>query len=432
MEEIRPIKRALRENVERTIAIPVAVESEEKSFFVPVMIVRKGELQDDLKVTLGNGAPAHLLNYSEYLILVAHALHFSFISAVIDESVAPLVQAIEEDAVELIAQRGKELKDPQDCLDRIKALAEHADEPRHLWAVAELVKALARHYPIVAVVPRPENSQTRAIIKYERLVIPQLKAVPYGQNKLRYLRDQVGRAVGTKPIELDLTLNNASFAQSYHILVFGPEGTYLGFQDVPEVRETIGESAYFRFRRRLGQAYAHGYFRSVPPDAGANLRLTARFFEIPPGTIAKASVAAFANLLLMFSAAVLLGADQVAVANAFPVLVLTIPAAISAWIGLDSAGQQLLDGTLSSRLSSMFTVGASLASSVLYMAQVSGMWQFRQDAVNLFGVRDTAWQILVFGSFMNCLWTTYLWIGRSVSYYVLADRQVETPQAVSN
>jgi hypothetical protein len=216
-------------------------------------------------------------------------------------------------------------------------------------------------------------------------------------------------------------------AQSYHMQVFGPEGTYLGSQEVPNLQQLrrVHNGGYFRFRRRLGQAYAHAYLRSIPVDLGELLRFRFKFFETPPGSIAKATLAAGASLMLMYVAAVMLAQDSGELPSDFPILILSIPAAISAWIGLDTSGAKLVDGTLSSRISSIFTVIQSILSSALYMAQVRNDVLFDESSIKILGVHNWGWLALLSVGMFNWLITAYYWVGRSVVFYRLANRDIQ-------
>lgn len=431
VEEIRPLRRVLRQNVTSHIIIPAPNGNQDDHYYVPVLMAGKGDLQDDLTITLEDGSSAPILRHRDYLTLATHAIHMLLTLAGVEAEFSGRLWLLEQRAIKLIAQTADDLENADECAQDLNGLENHAAHPYYLWDAARFVVTLAKHYPVVAVVPSPRDTGLRTIIKHERYTIPRLKLVGFKKNPIRYTKERLGLLLGARPIEVELDLGNSAAAASFHIHVFGPEGTYLGLQNVPQLA-TLPDTAYARFRRRLGQAYAHAYFRSVPPQRAANLRYRVQFVETPPGSISKASLAAGANLMLMYAAAALLSGKLAALPSDFPILILTIPAAVSAWIGLDTSGRQLVEGTLSSRLSSVFTAALSILSSGLYLAQVGGALRFDENVFVVLRVNDSAWLALILLALVNFLVATYLWIGRAVAFFHLANRDIERTSAANH
>ncbi|MGK4595586.1 hypothetical protein [Amycolatopsis sp. w19] len=428
-EEIEVRRRVLRQNV--VVSLDIPAEKIGKTLLIPVLRPSKGELQDDLTVML-DGEPMATLTYREYLIMITMIMDALL-------TPAPATLTVEEVgnlrrnakvALKLVATRrslnGDEIKKVNRCAKRITRLAPRAGESLVLAAV--LLRRLANNYVIVGILPAGGEERANRSLSYGRYIIPSLK--------LGSLKALLGLLLGARPKHVSLDLSVAATAHSYHLLVMGPEGTYVGWQNLTDgtglmesgsSREKLTRP-YSRLRRRLGQRYLHLYLRSVPSKVARKLRLDIKFFEVPPGSMAGAALAAAANFALVLLISLIIpsaytfnpAADN-PLGSDFPALVLAFPAIAGAFVGYDNRSAALVGGMLSAKLSSMITVALSLAASGLFMAQQARV--LREPAeYGVFGIRDTWWQIVTIVALLNALYAAYTWLARTLAYYWLAQR----------
>lgn len=433
-EEIEVRRRVLRQRVQTILEIPEG--KQEQVMLVPILSPLKGELQDDLAILIDD-EPIATLPHHEYLVLI---------TAIMDTLLTPtpgslrstetlLLKRESKRAVKTIATRRRltkaELKKVGKSADRIKDLAKRGGDSLILAAI--LLRRLANNYMIVGIVPKGDDNRTRRTISYERYLIPSLK--------LKSTKAFLGLLLGSRPKHISLDLNNAATAHSYHLLVMGPEGTYVGWQNLTDstglMRNTSSREKltqpYGRLRRRLGQRYLHLYMRSVPAKLAQQLRLDVKFFEVPPGSLAGAALAAAANFALVLLIALILpdayGPPGSAnpLGSDFPALILAFPAIAGAFVGYDSKTTALVGGTLSSKLSSLATITLSLAASGLFMAQQTGAMH-SSISYGVLGIHDGWWQLIVVGAMINTFAAAYTWLARTLAYYWLAHRPDDQQQ----
>lgn len=442
VERIEPLKRVLRQKVSLNVFIPLSSENTDDYFLFPVMTIPKGEMQDDFRVSLDDGESPPILSYSEYLSFIILALRVFMVRANVRTATVALdgkqhsVDDIVTDAVSLVCKRGPVGDVDIDSADRavanLRQLASSAEIPQFIELVARLVSALSTNYPIVAAVPRPAAGRNRRVVRYERYLIPTLQTVK--SRPLRTVTERLGMLVGSRPIELLLNLDLAARCHSYHLFVQGPEGTYVGAQQIANQDDFLArldrrKYPYLRLRRRLGQSYAHAYFRGVPKiaDPAVSLGYRVRFYETPPGSIARSSIAAIGMLALAYIAA-----RYVSVVNdvpgVYPTLVLMLPAVFSAWVTFKGSSNRLLGGTLTARVSSGLTIFSSIWSVVLLTGQASHLWRVSSGSFSILGIDDIGWLILTGICLLNAIWSTYEWIGHTVHFYRLAMRDIGGPE----
>lgn len=283
---------------------------------VPVLILPKGELNDDLSVYCGDDEPIPTYSYSEYLQLASRALHALLVNAclgqrpngviaaaVSDEKIIEYaeqyVQDAEDAALRCIMHRGvpsvdEKVADQENEAEKTEAIKqirmlhpsadfteEQIDKSITLLRLAvQLVEKLSTDYAIMVAVPCGDDG--RISLRYERIFIPsiELPKRPNGLRKIsrgglpwavRWGKDRLRFLLGARPVKLDVSLENACTCLSYHMMVACPEGLYLREQEVPGVNDYLKQNArprnvppYCRLRRRLGQPYAHFYARYFP------------------------------------------------------------------------------------------------------------------------------------------------------------------------
>lgn len=457
IEEIRPIRRVLHQSVSTTVK-STAVKDDDKDdedegnrgkgdedvdVIYPLMTPPKGSLQDHLVLRINGDDTAATLTYHEYLVLMASMLRALLAAPKLKVSPADRdrLDAITSTAFGHIARRGRiesaQAKDLAQCVSDIERIATRLkddqpgqadDEVELLRLTVGLITKMAGNYAIVVVLPHDVFQGGRAIVTYQRYIIPHLVRAPVRQ-LARYLRDRARMLLGTRPISLEIQLNNAALARSYHLNVFAPDGMHLGEQELingngrfssrNEARKP--SDPYKRFRKRLGQGYLHLYLRSIPADLADNLRVRMRFHETPPGSMAPTMMAALASFALIYIAGVVISAANKTFDSDFPALVLAFPALAAAFVGFDKGAGQLLGGTLASRASSLTTIIISLLASGLYMAQTADEMT-RKSTFELMLIDSTWWQLLASLALLNFTVSSFVWVTRTYSYYWLASR----------
>lgn len=464
----------------------------------PIVVPPKSVFYDDLRVRGAGGETLATLSYREYLhvagsvvrLLLASACNAppeelpeeamererralwgiirridgrSSASGVTDDSghASAIATAVE------VAEAGRELarsllnlnlKSIFDDSAAHETAARMATRRRAIRMAAELVEVLSTHYAIVAVVPVPVTG--RFAIRYECMTIPELNLTPdldrdgstsWLRRGTRALRTRLHILLSTRPIDVKLSLDNAWTCQSYHVMVHCPSELYLAKQqlDVEEgylqrVARRAPAPPHIRFRRRLGQSYAHLYARFLPPPHGpkrdnhGNIigpaekapKLLLHFQEVPPGSVCRAALAAIASTVLVWIIGYGLSHNRgLVLGTEAPVLLLAFPGVAASWLGFDGDAH-LFEGTLTARLSLACTALVSLIATGLYLLhrQVAGALP---DAAQhpasgapfgVLGITDWPWAALtVFGVF-NASYMTYRWGINSWRFKHLADR----------
>ncbi|MET9267010.1 hypothetical protein [Amycolatopsis sp. NPDC004079] len=456
VETVRPLNRTVRQQVSITLEVP---KGDEEDLYFPLMFPLKGELQDDLEIRL-DGSDVATLNHAEYLLLTVGTFFSQILDGLAGIKNNPTLNPILKErwsnelktlavkAINLIAIRARlsatgkaRLGECATGIERVAELFDPGSESADaLVRAAGLVKILAGHYAIVAVVPSTPDRKSRRIVAYERYQIPSLKRSSF-LNFPSWLKDRLAALIGSRPIYLRLELHNAATAKSYHLLVEGPEGTYAAVQKMPDhsaaafrvSEDASGEAVahpYRRFQRRRGQRYLHVYMRSVSTELADDLWLSAKFYEVPPGSIAISAAAAVSSFVLIYLIAAIAVAGQLKLGANFPAIILAFPAAAGAFAGFESRSTGLVGGTLVSRASSLLTLVLVLSAAGLFEAQVTGAIDLTVHR-QILGVHDTRWQILTVLSLLNALWTLYAWVSRTTFFYLLADRPNDQPGPIS-
>lgn len=445
----------------------------------PVLIPRKGEMVDNLHVLAADESTLPVLSYRQYLQLVARVLRtlltIAYGGSLNQQSQATVFQA-EHDALRGVIRRARgNIKDDTGS-QGIAMLGDEGARPLSNHAArglaAKLVKKLTSHYAIVAAVPCPADG--RLVITYERLITPTLELAPRPRWTRRGDSDQPARLGGTlkwfkarlrllfgaRPVDISVALDNAWTTQSYHLVLDGQEGVFVGSQESRNLikylmvhwdrikrrrHETIqnwarqsqlGETLetppppYYRFRRRAGQRYAHFYTRFFPEpvenlvDGETVPKVRFRFYEVPPGSVFRAAVTAVASALLVW----LIGfvtSRKPDPGTDVPAFLLVFPAIAAAWLGFEGQTRRLLEGTLASRLSLLTTVLTSIAASGLFMIYKSGLpylhWSNPFD-MRIVGIESLSWTVLVLVAVLNACFVTFAYLGRTSEFILLSGR----------
>lgn len=457
VEDYEPDRRTLHQTVSIEAQIPRQLlrngeEEPPDTIFIPALLAPKGELQDAFDVLADGGSSAFVLSYREYLHLAADILHV-LLTAAYDlnrsDRLPPRVREAEALAIGAMMAR----VDPNATATSVDYSA--AQKIEHLMApnravcnlAATFVRKLTTHYAIVAMIP--SHSDGRLLFKYRQTLIPGVKLSEADTEKRLTLGGWIRLALGAKPVEVSIELDNASTCQSYHLRIAGPPGLYLASQTPVDVEANgiLGRLAkgaptppHCRFRRRLGQPHAHFYARYFPekePDK-ERPRIRFKYFEMPPGSPFRAAITALACLALVWltgttsiisSAAPPLTGLPMDPHSDIPALLLAFPALAATWLGFESPSGRLFEGTLSARLCLMITAALSISASGLFILRnVLGSvhsWMGLPFNLTFMGESDLAWSILTILALLNFLHIGYKSYIATWHYAYLSSRESE-------
>jgi hypothetical protein len=502
VESYQPEQRTLRQKVTVDIQIPgrilSSIEQSEPSLDrrlripFPVVVLPKGELNDNLKVRGADDSLVPSFSYREYLALVAGVLRMLLLKAYSIEhnasAVTPLaappldtsrlpLEAIKAEriALQAVMQRGahrrrrvNRQKDIvlegtiESAVDGILSLGgqsangdseSHAPSMMVLKLAAELVRKLSNHYAVVA--DAECNSAGRMLLSYERMVVPELEIAAFRRGqRARWLKGWLELMLGSRPVDLLLELDNAPTCQSYHLVTACPEGLYLREQELEGIDEYFSGHGrrqtlvppYYRVRQRLGQPHAHFYARFFPtPKVIDGVReplpdLKLSFYETPPGSQFRASVVSLSSFILIWIVGYALSRSAKLdhdIGTDAPTILLAFPAIIAAWLGFDNPARRLLEGTLGARISLIGSALAAILASglfVIYRANVPilhGTFHPFPIYITFLGIQETSWAWLAAFSLINTAIATYAWLVRTWEFKYLASRKRAKVQDVS-
>jgi hypothetical protein len=422
------LTRLLEDDQDRRDGLPEDL----KTIYFPVLIPRKGALHDNFDVLAADGTIVPVLAYREYLQLAAGTLRL-----LLTPNGNADVRKAELRALEEISQRRLKLGDPvpqrstPSGHEQIRA-AISGDTQAAI--AADFAEKLREHYAVVAVVQ--PDARGRFVITYEQTIIPD---APY---------ERLAAALGARPLDLVVDLDNASTCQSYHLRVECPDSLYLRRQTLKASQETLQRIqldaptvAHTRFQKRLGQAYAHFYARFFPVNAPGHPapKIKFTFCEVPPASVFRASIAAVACFLLVWAVGVVISRQPDPGTDA-PAFLLAFPAVAAALLGFDRKSHSLLESTLHARLSLIVTALLSILASALFMAHKalsetkadnkppSGGWVdwpkilTEADGVPILGVTSWLWIVLILVGLLNAGLTVCAYIVRLATFGYLQTR----------
>jgi hypothetical protein len=458
--------------------------------YFPVLVIPKGSFNDNLTVLGADENRIPVLSYREYLQLAARLMRLFFYLAydvktddqwrkvIEDASKLPLdhnVHHLEHRALCEIMRRTeanidvRRLRGVSPVSQEADRLARHIEElpvpterTVYLRLAAALLRKMSQHYALVAATTSDEDG--RIFIKYQRTLIPELNlindeleaaagkiALVFGglYGALKRGRAWLRILFGARPVSVTVSLDNAWTCQSYHVRVDAPEGLYLASQRLIASKKYLGlttpqykakgapTGAHYRFRRRLGQSYAHFYGRFFPSPLAKERRpkLRLEFYEVPPGSIFRAAIASMACLALVWVVGFIISRTSDPGTDV-PAWLLVFPGVAASWLGFDAPAGRFFEGTLTARLSLALTTIISVAASGLFVLNTSGLTIFNgsmptettllspkiRAAISVFGVTKWAWAILIVLSLFNTTYMIYRWLRYSARFKYFAER----------
>lgn len=431
------------------------------SVLFPLLVVPKGAFNDNLGVFGFDDRHIPILTYGEYLQLTAGILRLLLcraygISSVIGAPQFPqepsasaefdvlhlehlalceiIKQAqptrdVKTQGVSPVARRANEIA------DLLENLPVKDDEGRvYLKLAAALVRKLSLHYALVAVTDLGPDG--RLLLRYRRTLIPELELSPVESDDLnlyRKLKGWLNTLFGARPVNVTVSLDNAWTCDSYHVRVDAPEGLYLVKQALIASQSYLSQKAanaptlpHYRFRRRLGQSYAHFYGRYFPIPVSGERRPKIRldFHEVPPGSDFRATIAGSASFGLIWLVGFVLSRTSDAGTDA-PAFLLVFPGIAASWLGFDTTTRRLFDGTLAARLSLALTTLVSIAASGAFILGRSRLSLFdwcMPGGSSVLGVYKWPWAILTATAFLNTIYMGCRWLRHSWRFKHLAAR----------
>lgn len=405
---------------------------QEGSVVVTLTLPAKGALYDQMEVVDDDGRLLSRLSHFEYRLLAARALRALLLAALHGESMTPTALEAESLALREIIRftdiakdkRKEQLKAVRNAMFRIAGA-----DPSYLKLAIEFTAKLSGNYAIAVLAPRCISG--RSVVVYTREVIPDLRSAP-----LTTLDGQVERFrmyLGTRPNSLVVSARNAVSCQSYHLSVKSNPDLFLADFDTEPVRTRAQHGPYaklepyWRVRGRRGQDYFHMYTRALHSEEQDKLTVRLNFFEVPPGSIGRSSLASLAIAMVVLTICVLSGTDgghQNPVDNQIAAFLLAVPGLAAAWMGFESRADQMLQGTVVSRLSLVVTFVQSFAAAVVLMANDTMTIPLSAKPLLVFAGADPVWTGLSLIAVVHAATMLSIWWVRARVYRALTTRPV--------
>lgn len=423
-----------------------------EQLYVALTTIQKGVLYDNLMVQDANGNVLPSLSHREYRLLAAMTLRSLFRAAFPPHSRIPEAALVAERAglVEILrfarAEGGDEQPAPRsdsatELRDLLESIVELEGDRTFLMLAAELVWQLSQSYALVAVVPGRANNGGRFIMRYNRTLVPNLRiAARWG---LRGTKDRLRMLLGARPVFLAVNARNAGTCQSYHLLITAPPELYVGDFDIRPVVAAAEENKkdedrrtepYWRVRGRRGQHYFHLYTRALRVPKLNPLLVSVKFFEVPPGSLARAGAAAIATFIATAAVAfaVSRAGDLQDIDGQLAVFLLAAPGIAAAWLGFEARPGVLLDGTLASRVSTAFTFLLAIAGSVVLLLNRAEVYPLHQVRLFVGLTWDLSWTLIAACASVNMMITCYMWWQRTTHYQRIAIRSTDDSSVIPN
>lgn len=417
--------------------------SRAEPIFVALTTPKKGVLYDNLAIHDGNGAVLPSLSHREYRLLAGLTLR-SFLRAAygdVDKLPTKALDVEQRGLAEILRfawadQRADESAGEYQVRleareDEVMAIAKEIAEldgtkKEFLNLAAELVWQLSQCYALVAILP---GGQDRFIVRYVRTLVPHLRVAKL--LSIRGCKDRLRMFLGARPVFLTVNARNAGTCQSYHLRIVGPPELYVGDFNIDPIVTSARdgnqdkERSYWRVQGRRGQHYFHLYTRALSAKKPNQLVVSVKFFEAPPGSLARAGAAAIATFIATTMVALAVSGTpdlEHKLDGQLAVFLLAAPGIAAAWLGFDAHPNLLLDGTLATRMSTVVTFFLAIFGSVVLLLNRAEVYPLHP--VNLLTTMnwDLTWTLIVLGSFMNMTVTSYCWWQRSVYYQRIAIR----------
>ena len=429
-----------------------------REMYIPLLVVRKPALIENLVITAGSGEVLSVLSHEETLKLMSVALHFLVVTCTAGpapqgsrpagEPVTLPVQVWQAEALllKLIHQMGGVADEDIDrdisVAFQMLGLRQAGQTPERATWLHEFVRTLSRAYPVIVAMPRSDARRT--VLSYQRTLIPSLD--------IAGLRGRLRMALGLRPLRVGVDTALAHNSKAYHLRIEGPTSQYLMEQtltcqvchgplartgvEVPacftdgQHRQwhkdgfpTAADRPHFELRGKRGQSRAYLYMRGFA-KAPQNLMLSASFGEKPPGTLASATITAAVSCLLIgvIGHAESVNADY---GSDIPPLLLALPAVAASWFGFNTDSEAILRSSLAARSSLLLGgITSVLAACLFLITKRGGQGPAKLMPPTAFSMHVPGWWFLLFSiATVNTLCVFAQLLVRSWSYRRLLLRK---------
>lgn len=408
-ERLTPQSRSLLRETTHELQLPAGA-----SAIVPVLLLEKGYLQDFREVSDAAGKSLSVLTFFESTALalaVIERMVKSGFDRDWDPSQITAYRAHEDRILRAIGSRSLDENEAQNltrALDGLSRLKPSSDHPSRIDEAGLLITLLHKYYAVC--VELPGSASGLQIVNIRDHVIPKSNMRDPSKRSLAGLAGLIRSMTGSRPARYWVSCRLAMFARSYHLELVGPDGLYLARQRFfhPDRDVLEGAGVYDRWTSRRGQRFAHLYLRAAHRYRG-EIVAQFGFIERPPGSLAFATVAAFATSSVI-TLAWLAPPESERYLPFLAATLLTFPAA-SAVIAGFNAPSNFVGVMAFSRIGVAANLAIAIGASAMIVLQPSLL------------------AFALVASVLNTLFLAYWWLLRSALYVRLGERAAPVDRA---
>ncbi|RFA10386.1 hypothetical protein B7R54_15115 [Subtercola boreus] len=351
------------------------------ALLIPLLLPKKGSLQDGLKITDGNGKRIPTVDSHSQYVYAAAVLRFlvGLMSTVALDEYLGNGRRLENRVWAVIVADKPSTKEVDELVQDLSRLPVDPHLEVLMKLFVGVIQELANFHPISIAVPVAVASEVKwpASTRYvlERRFIPETEPPPdnnIGRIQRSLFFDSVRLAFGVRINRIYFPLTSAYRTRSYHLEVEGRDGTFFAGEEFIAPHLEPGEKLQFGGGRqpRQGQRRSHVYMKSVTGKSG--MYYAARFFERAPGSFAGLTIASIVSTtvvaVLWAVHATDLATEGTFQTSGFIPALLTVPIAMSAFLGLDSDNSKR-HPSLASRVVSFGVIVISLGAFVVSLLE---------------------------------------------------------------
>jgi hypothetical protein len=338
-EQVMLYHRSIKVTVNYTLTLEPGKADSDTDYVVPLFSSTKGEILDGLKVTNGDGKRVSTLDSTNSAIFCA-----AVIRSVIRTAGALSTYAgsdLEARIWKAIVSADRPDDDViKELLGEVRALSRDPKKKDVLEVAARIVEQVAPKNLVSVLIAREDVTKKAWPHAHrfglERRLIAPIDA-PQGATPIQIALDDVRLALGIPLNRVFYDAASAIKARSYHLVIEGPEGTYLAANEILQTDE--GKATFSaQIKPREGQRRGHIYITGA--KGTGTIDVAANFFERAPGSFVgstlSAAAATFVIFLLSITEPVRLASQSQAVQTWLLPALLAIPLAVSTLAGFES------------------------------------------------------------------------------------------------
>jgi hypothetical protein len=363
----------------RMLSAPSATHPTPPTVVVPLIRAKKGALLDNLTIIDADRASVAVLSQRETKSLISYVATDLYWRSYVSADNPLNFRALNREQRRILSliliavtQAGEINSDLLGALQLMLGTPANAANPTLAMLLNTLLEFVTAYYFVAVEVPAPSR---RYLYLQHSNQLPVFEQATAPKDRLRLY-------LGLTPFRFTIPLYWPFVAASYHFQMKATAGQYVSKHTLFRISghdlfRAIKQSdfaeenprPYLRTRYQAGVPYAHFYSRDMNTIEAFNLCTRVEFAEVPPGTLGAAAAVSLATLLLI---AVFTFLGNTHDANLFSLL-LASPAFVASFVGLGADNQSLLRTSLSARFGLLSSGLLSLASTLLYVAQASGV-----------------------------------------------------------